>query len=369
MPDVHVRRREAAWNRLRVQAPRATALLITSLTNIRYLTGFTGSNAVLLIREGGALLGTDARYALQVAEQSPELSLVLDRNTLAAVTRAWRDEAGTAESSAGDGVVLAVEAAHLSVADLRGIEDIVGGSVVESLGVVEGCRIRKESSEIALLERACEITDAALQAILGRIVIGLSERDVARMLEAEMLALGADAISFPTIVAAGPHSAKPHHEPTSRPLERGDLLLIDFGASVEGYHADETRTFVVGQPAQWQSDIHAVVAAAQGAGREAARAGAELADVDNAARAVVDQAGFGEFFGHGLGHGVGLQIHEAPFLGPRATGRLPAGSPVTIEPGIYLPGRGGVRIEDTILVDEGPSKSLTTSPRDLVIVG
>lgn len=360
MPDVHAGRRAHAWQQTRRTCPDATALLVTSLPNVRYLTGFTGSNGVLLLEEDRALLGTDGRYTVQAAEQCPDVPVHLDRVTVPAVVGAWL---------ASGGGVLAVESAHLSVSDLRAVESVIGAAPRESQGIVEECRMHKDTNEIALIERACEVSDAALHAILPRIAAGVTEREIARWLEAEMFAEGADELSFETIVAGGPHSAKPHHEPTARPLQEGDLLLIDFGAAVAGYHADETRTFIVGAAADWQVEIHAIVAEAQQAGRDAARAGADLLDVDRAARGVVADAGYGDFFDHGLGHGVGLQIHEAPFFSPRSTGKLPAGSPVTIEPGIYLPGRGGVRIEDTILVGEGPSRSLTESPRGLVVLG
>lgn len=360
MPDIHARRRARAWEEARQACPEATALLVTSLPNVRYLTGFSGSNAVLLLEEDRALLGTDGRYTVQADEQCPDVPVHLDRLTVPAVAGAWL--------SAGGGL-LAVESAHLSVSDLREIERVIGAAPRETVGVVEACRMHKDADEIALIERACAVSDAALQEILPRVSPGVTEREIARWLEAEMFAHGADELSFETIVAGGPHSAKPHHEPTTRPLEPGDFLLIDFGAAVGGYHADETRTFIIGAAADWQREIHAIVAEAQEAGRNAARAGAGLREVDTAARSVVAAAGYEDNFDHGLGHGVGLQIHEAPFFSPRSTGKLPAGSPVTIEPGIYLPGRGGVRIEDTILVSEGPSRSLTASPRDLVALG
>lgn len=358
MPEVHAGRRARAWEQVRDAAPGAEGVLVTSLPNVRYLTGFTGSNGVLLLTGDSAVLGTDGRYVVQAGEQCPDLPLHVDRATVVALAGTW----------AGRGP-LAVEADHVSVSTWRDIERAVGMSPLETSGVVESGRSIKDAEELALIERACVISDAALAAILPRIGVGTTEREIARWLEAEMFSHGADDISFATIVAGGPHSAKPHHEPTDRPLHEGDFLLIDFGAAVGGYHADETRTFVMGAPQEWQSEIHAVVAEAQQAGRSAAVAGAELAAVDSAARSVVAEAGYGDRFDHGLGHGVGLEIHEAPFFSARATGILPAGSPVTIEPGIYLPGRGGVRIEDTILVGEGPSRSLTGSRRDLVVLG
>jgi len=358
MSDTYALRRQRVLHRLRQTAPEAAALVVTSLSNVRYLTGFTGSNAVLLLGPDDVLLGTDARYEVQVGEQCPELPTVLDRCTLAAVCSRW----------AGQGP-LGLESAHLSVADMRSLESAGLGPLVETADVVEGVRIVKDAHELAAIEEACRVSDAALGAILGSIRVGVSEREIARALESQMFAHGADEISFATIVAGGPHSAKPHHEPTDRPLAPGDLLLIDFGAAVRGYHADETRTFVIGAAADWQIEIHGIVAEAQAAGRRAAVAGADLRSVDAAAREIIDDAGYADFFGHGLGHGVGLDIHEAPFFSVRATGMLPADSPVTIEPGIYLPGRGGVRIEDTIWVGEGPSRPLTTSHRDLVALG
>jgi Xaa-Pro aminopeptidase len=338
----------------------ADAFLVTSLANVRYLTGFTGSNAVLLLEPDGALLGTDARYAVEAGDLGEDVRVMLDRQTLPAVVSEW---------GAGAGTCLAVEAQHLRLGDFRLIESLLDGCLMETIDVVESCRVVKDRDEISHLERACAISDASFQALMPWIRIGMTERDVARRLESDMLAHGADGISFPTIVAAGPHSAKPHHVPSDRPVKAGDLLLIDFGAEVAGYHADVTRTCVLGEPADWQRELHAIVALAQATARAAACAGADLAEVDGAARGVIVDTGYGERFGHGLGHGVGLEIHEAPFLGPRATGRLHAGSPVTIEPGIYLPERGGVRIEDTILVNEGPSRSLSESSRDLVVLG
>jgi Xaa-Pro aminopeptidase len=353
-------RRARSWQALADHAPEATAFLVTSLTHVRYLTGFTGSNAVLLLSDDGALLGTDGRYVVQAGEQCPDVELLVDRATLPAVVGKWQRDGGG---------VLAVEAQHLTVGDFRVIEDVIGAVPRETSGVVEACRVVKDASELAAIETACRISDAALQMLLPSVQVGDTERQLARRLETAMFECGADELSFATIVAAGPNSAKPHHEPTDRAVAVGDLVLFDFGAAVGGYHADMTRTIIVGEPAEWQIEIHAVVAAAQEAGREAARAGAQLADVDRSAREVVAEAGYGEFFDHGLGHGVGLQIHEAPFFSARSEGRLLAGSPVTIEPGIYLPGRGGVRIEDTIMVNDGPSRSLTSSRRDLIARG
>ena len=360
MNDVHETRRQAAWWALLGQAPEAAGFLVTSLVNIRYLTGFSGSNAALLLQPSGALLCTDGRYVIQAGEQCPDLRLIVDRASASALCRVW------GATAVGP---LAIESDPVSVAALRGLQGMLAEVALEVSGVVEGCRAIKDDHEIAQIERACSISDLALHDILASVHVGDSERQIARRLEAAMYHRGADEVSFATIIAAGPHSAKPHHEPTDRPIERGDLLLMDFGAAVSGYHADMTRTFVVGEPTGWQREIHGVVAHAHRAGCAAAQAGTPLAEVDGAARSVVAEAGFATSFDHGLGHGVGLQIHEAPFLNPRSEGRLPAGSTVTIEPGIYLPGRGGVRIEDIVVVSEGRSRPLTSSGRDLMVLG
>jgi Xaa-Pro aminopeptidase len=198
---------------------------------------------------------------------------------------------------------------------------------------------------------------------------GRTERAVGRELEALMLDHGADGVSFETIVAAGPNSAIPHHRPTDAVLAVGDFVKIDFGALVAGYHSDMTRTFVLGSAAQWQYEIYQLVAAAQQAGRDALAPGVSLRDVDAASRQVIVDAGYGDYFSHGLGHGVGLQIHEAPGINATAAGTLLAGSAVTVEPGVYLPNRGGVRIEDTLVVaaDAAP-ELLTRFPKELAIV-
>jgi Xaa-Pro aminopeptidase len=206
------------------------------------------------------------------------------------------------------------------------------------------------------------VADGALRA-------GRSEREVARELEERMRDAGAEGPSFETIVAAGAHAAIPHHRPTDAPLAEGDLLTMDFGALVEGYHSDMTRTVVIGRPADWQRDLYALVAEAAAAGRAALAPGVATRDVDAAARDVIAAAGHGEHFVHGLGHGVGLVIHEAPALSATATATLEVGMTVTVEPGVYLAGRGGVRIEDTLVVTDDGAEPLTTSTRDLLALG
>lgn len=358
MPETHVVRRERLADHLTTVG--AEAALVTRLVNVRYLTGFTGSNAALLVTPEHAVLATDGRYITQSAAQAPDVERVIDRACAAALlTRAGRDGLRRVAFEAHD---VTVEA-HQVLSGLDGAPALVQlGHAVEELRTV------KDDGELALLREACAIGDRALQELFGTIAPGRTERDIARELEARMLDHGADGIAFETIVATGPNSAVPHHRPTDRVVEAGDLLKIDFGALYRGYHADCTRTVVIGEPADWQREIHALVREAQRAGRHALAPGVDVLTVDAAARDVITAAGYGESFTHGLGHGVGLEIHEAPSIGYNATGRLDARTPVTVEPGVYLPGRGGVRIEDTLVVRDGEPELLTTTPRDLLVL-
>lgn len=363
MPENHERRRGALRDLLAAAAPDASALLVTGLVNVRYLTGFTGSNGVLLLTRDGALFGTDGRYTTQAADECPDLPTYIDRDTASAVT---------AEAARNGLATLAVEAEHVSLAAYQDLEEAAGTTTLApTRGLVEQLRRTKDDEEIGLLREACRISDAALADLLLEIRPGLTEQHVARRLESLMLDHGADAPSFETIVASGPNSAIPHHSPTDREIAAGDLLKIDFGALHRGYHADETRTFVVGrEPADWQRDLHALVATAQKAGREALRPDADARETDELVRAIIRDAGHAEHYDHGLGHGVGLEIHEAPMLGPRSrAGSIGARTPVTVEPGVYLPGRGGVRIEDTLLVTADGAESLTTTTRELLVLG
>jgi Xaa-Pro aminopeptidase len=345
----------------RVLADGADAVLVTRLVNVRYLTGFTGSNAALLLCEGATVLATDGRYTTQAGEQAPDVEVLVDRECAAALVRraGWLG-----------GKRVAFEAHDVTVDTHDTLRGLDGAPDLTPAGrVVEDLRRVKDDEELALLREACAISDRALLETLDGIAPGHTEREVARRLEHEMLELGADGPAFETIVATGPNSAVPHHRPTGREIERGDLLKIDFGARYRGYHADCTRTVVVGsEPADWQREIYEVVQRAQQAGREALAPGADVQEVDGAARRVVVEAGYGENFPHGLGHGVGLEIHEAPLMGYSATGRLDRRTPVTVEPGVYLPGRGGVRIEDTLVVADGPAELLTTTPKDLRVL-
>lgn len=348
----------------------AEAIVVSDLINVRYLTGFTGSNAAALVWTGDRpdRIATDGRYTAQVAAQAPELDAVLARDTVAALLAAVADE-WTGETP----VRLAFESDAVTVAQFTELCAAPSAAEVELVpvrGAVQDLREVKDDGEIALIAQACRIGDQALAALLdrGAVAPGRTEREVARELEWEMYARGAEAIAFETIVAAGAGSAIPHHRPTGAVLAHGDLVKIDFGAVVGGYHSDMTRTFVLGEAQPWQREIYSIVQEAQEAGRAALHPGAPLAAIDAAAREVITAAGYGEQYVHGLGHGVGLQIHEAPGIGSAASATLRDGAAVTVEPGIYLPGRGGVRIEDTLAVSGSGSRSLTSAPRALQIL-
>ena len=353
--------------RRRLVANELDAILVTDLVNVRYLSGFTGSNAALLVSAESEVpvLATDGRYVTQAAQQSPDAEVVIERACAAhLVTRA-----------AAGGVRRLGFESHVVTFDGYGVLTRVAPDLefVRAAGTVEALREVKDAGEIALLRLACEAADAALRDLVdaGGLRPGRTEKEVGRELEARMLDHGADGVSFETIVAAGANSAIPHHRPTAAVLAAGDFVKIDFGALVAGYHSDMTRTFVLDPVAQWQLDVYDLVATAQRAGREALAPGTGLKDVDAASRQVIADAGFAENFGHGLGHGVGLQIHEAPGIGASAAGTLLAGSAVTVEPGVYLPGRGGVRIEDTLVVggEDSPTPELLTRfPKELVVI-
>jgi Xaa-Pro aminopeptidase len=354
-------------------------MLVTDLVNVRYLSGFSGSNGALLVfaDDRDPVLATDGRYRTQAAEQAPGVEIAIERAVARHLVGRAAD-AGVAKLGFESNVVT-VDGFDVLAGEVN--QRAGSTELVRAAGTVEALREVKDAGELALLRLACEAADAALTDLVARggLRPGRTEREVSRELEGLMLDHGADAISFETIVAAGPNSAIPHHRPTSAVLAEGDFVKIDFGALVAGYHSDMTRTFVLGKAADWQLEIYQLVAEAQRAGREALKPGAGLRDVDGAARQLIVDAGYGEQFGHGLGHGVGLQIHEAPGIGATSAGALLAGSVVTVEPGVYLPGRGGVRIEDTLVVasktGRGTSHTtgetpelLTRFPKELAIL-
>lgn len=369
MPETHARRRAALRERLR--AADLDALVVVNLLNVRYLTGFTGSNAVLLVHaadgpgaEDRSLFCTDGRYLTQSERQVPDLPRLIARPCdLAVLGRVEKDPAAHRRSG--------YESQHVTVDQLDAFASTAPDvALVRAPSLVEELRQVKDEREVEALRAACAAADGALADLLaeGGLRPGRTEREVRRDLENRMLDHGAAAPSFETIVATGPNSAVPHHRPTDAELRTGDFVKLDFGALVDGYHSDMTRTLVLGAAADWQREVYELVAASQAAGRAALAPGADVAAVDAASREVIERAGHGDEFPHGLGHGVGLEIHEAPALAKTGTGKLLDGMAVTVEPGVYLVGRGGVRIEDTLVVREGAPELLTLTTKDLVVV-
>jgi Xaa-Pro aminopeptidase len=361
MPETHAARRRRAQELIR--ETEADAALITARPNVRYLTGLASSNAALLLPADGdgALLATDSRYTGAARRDASDLDLLEDRFI----------ETKLATEASRRGIKrLAYEAHEMTVerhgeltAAADGVATLPFGRKIETL------RLDKDAEELEKLQVACRLSDAALAEVLPQIRPGLSERMLATLLDHTMALLGADRPAFDTIVASGPNGAIPHHEPTGRELARGDLVTMDFGALHDGYHADMTRTVAIGAVADWQREIYDLVALAQEAGVAVLEDGVEAGTVDAVAREVIEAAGHAGHFQHGLGHGVGLEIHEAPMLGYGRTSKLTDRVPVTVEPGVYLPGMGGVRIEDVLVVTAGDrARFLTSTTRELLVL-
>jgi Xaa-Pro aminopeptidase len=335
-----------------------SALLVTKPVNVRYLTGFSGSYGAVLLLHDRTLFFTDRRYERQAAAEVPGAELVLAPGDLiggvAGVLRA-----------AGDG--LGFEPAGLTWSDGQRLRASVPGSaVVPAPPLVEDLREVKDEREVATMREAARLGSEALETLLEGLRPGVTEREVAIDLELTMRRLGGDGLAFDTIVAFGEHAAEPHHRPDRRQLDPGDFVKLDFGARVDGYCSDMTRTVVFGRATDRQREVYEVVRRAQAAGLECLRAGVPVAEVDRTCRDAIAQAGLGEAFAHPTGHGVGLEVHEAPRLRPGAPGRIDAGTPVTVAPGVYLPGFGGVRIEDLAVVRPDGHELLTTAPKELL---
>jgi len=340
------------------------ALLVTSLPNVRYVTSFTGSAGMLLVTPDALVFTTDGRYRTQSAEQLAAAGVDAEIEVGATITAQREALARALDGSARVGL----EAHAITWSQQRAFaETFAGHDLVPTEGIVEQLRRVKEPGEVARIHSACAIADDALAAMLPRLADAPTEREFALELEVEMRQRGASGNSFDPIVASGPNAAKPHARPSDRRVGRGELVVIDFGCIVDGYCSDMTRTVSVGDPGADARHIWDVVRESQWAGREAVRADIESAEVDRACRDVIVAAGWGDAFVHGTGHGVGLEIHEAPRVAATARDTLERGSVVTVEPGVYLPGVGGVRIEDTVVVTPEGSDPLTAFPKELVL--
>ena len=324
------------------------SILVTKPANVRYLCGYSGSNGILLIASNGATLFTDSRYAISASHETFDVDLNISGDLFDSASK----QVSTSE--------LLIEANDLRVATFNRLKSLlVNCELVETSGVVEALRVIKDDVELNLIATACEISTTALARLTTSSLIGMTELEISRKLESEMLSLGADAIAFETIVASGPNSAIAHHQPTGRKLESGEFLKIDFGAKVSGYHSDCTRTFIAGVPATWQTELYEQVLLAQSASRGVLRHGVSLPEVVAPTISQFEASGYLNKFGHGLGHGVGLEIHEDPFLSAKSPATLSRGTVITVEPGLYLENQGGVRIEDTVVVTESGYENLT----------
>lgn len=333
--------------------------LVSSAANRRYLSGFSGSNGYLVITDNDAVLATDFRYIEQAQTESPGFN----------VRRIRGGEPWLPDVAAELGMQLVgFEADDMSVAAYsslrRTIEESDDNLEVEfegTVGVVEWIRAVKDDTELKMLDRAVQIADEAMSKIQAEIRVGMTEREVAWELHKEMRRLGAEGPSFDTIVAAGPNAALPHHRADESVIHPGEPIVIDMGANFRGYRSDLTRTFVVGEADDTFQRIYGIVLRAQEAAIEAARPGMTGEEIDSLAREVIEDAGYGDEFGHGLGHGVGLVIHERPMVVPKSQDVVENGMVFTIEPGIYISGWGGVRIEDIVVMEDGRARPLTRS--------
>ena len=332
-------------------------ILVTDLTNVRYLTGFTGTNGACICGSDTRLFLTDFRYTERAeAEVEGWQTVTVSDDWLGGIAAHLEGRFGFEDDHVS---VRLLERLRGKLAD--GVEPVAGGGAVEKLRRV------KDEAELAAIAAAAELADTvwgwSLEAGLG----GRGEREVARAAEARIRELGGEP-SFPAIVAAGPNGALPHAEPGERQIEQGDLVVFDMGAKLDGYCSDGTRTFAVGNPGEEARKVYETVRAAQAAALDAIAAGVGGEELDGVAREAIGAAGHGDRFGHGLGHGVGLEVHEAPRVSPRSEDVLEAGEVVTIEPGIYLPGKFGVRIEDLVVVGDGGHRNLSGLPKELQLV-
>jgi Xaa-Pro aminopeptidase len=341
-----------------LEARELDSLLVTDLLNVRYLTGFTGTNGACVVTRDERLFFTDFRYVEQARTQVPEYERIeAGRDMLGDLSGRLRGRAGF------DDEHLSV-AAHAKLAEKVG----TGAELVRAGGLVEQLRAVKEPEEVAAMRAAAELATAAYESLRERGLAGRTEREVAIQLVRFMEDAGAEGPSFPPIVAAAEHGASPHAVPRDVEIPRDTLVVIDMGALVDGYCSDCTRTLATGSPGDGALEIYELVLRAQAEALAATKAGAQNREVDAVAREIIDAAGHAAHFGHGLGHGVGLEVHEAPRLGKTADGALEAGNAVTVEPGVYLPGDVGVRIEDLVIVTDGEPDILTGFPKELVTV-
>jgi Xaa-Pro aminopeptidase len=339
---------------LRLQESLEEPLLVTKPTNVFYLVGFKSSNAALLVEAGDVRLFSDFRYAEAARAVEGVRFEETKRSLLKDLSKRLSGPIG-------------FEADAVSYS---GYETLRAGSIepVPRRGLVEALRAVKDERELAALKKACGITDRVFERLAEEGFVGRTEREVAWAIGQLFHEEGAETVAFETIVASGPNSARPHGRATDRVIGGGETVIVDTGCTVLGYASDYTRTFATGPLDDDLREAYAVVAAAQQAGLDAVRAGVTGLDADAAARGVVDESSFSGLFGHGLGHGLGLEVHEAPRLSTESSDTLALGNVVTVEPGVYLEGRAGIRIEDDVVVTENGIDNYTGFSKDLIVV-
>lgn len=334
--------------------------LVTSPANLRYLTNFTGTAGVAFITQEQAYFITDFRYMEQANNQTQGLTILQHQGDIVGeIIRLVESQQIS---------VFGFEDAFLTVAEYSVFEEVIDAELAPASGLIESLREQKDDAEIAIIEKACAIADEGFQHVLKMIRSGMTEIEVANQLDFFMRSLGASGTSFETIVASGARSALPHGVASEKVIEQGDMVTLDFGCVYQGYVSDITRTFAIGDPGQELKDIYQIVLGAQQKVIDAAKAGVTGAQLDAIARDFITQAGYGEAFGHSTGHGIGMEIHEGPNISRSNEAELMIGNVITDEPGIYIAGLGGVRIEDDLLILAEGNRILTQSPKELIIL-
>lgn len=334
--------------------------LVTSPANLRYLTNFTGTAGVAFITQEQAYFITDFRYMEQANNQTQGLTILQHQGDIVGeIIRLVESQQIS---------VFGFEDAFLTVAEYSVFEEVIDAELAPASGLIESLREQKDDAEIAIIEKACAIADEGFQHVLKMIRPGMTEIEVANQLDFFMRSLGASGTSFETIVASGARSALPHGVASEKVIEQGDMVTLDFGCVYQGYVSDITRTFAIGDPGQELKDIYQIVLGAQQKVIDAAKAGVTGAQLDAIARDFITQAGYGEAFGHSTGHGIGMEIHEGPNISRSNEAELMIGNVITDEPGIYIAGLGGVRIEDDLLILAEGNRILTQSPKELIIL-
>ncbi|MGM0174347.1 xaa-Pro aminopeptidase [Enterococcus sp. DIV0788_1] len=348
--------------KLRVLMEKAIidAYLVTSPANLRYLTNFTGTAGMALITLEQAFFITDFRYIEQASEQIQGMTIIQHQGDIVSeLLKLMESESVN---------VLGFEDAVMTYADYSIFEEVIDAELAPASGLIEKLREQKDDGEIAIIEKACAIADEGFDHVLKMIRPGMTEIEVANQLDFYMRSLGASGTSFETIVASGARSALPHGVASEKMIEQGDLITLDFGCVYQGYVSDITRTFAIGDPGQQLKDIYQIVLEAQKKVLEVAQAGVTGSQLDAVARDFISEAGYGEAFGHSTGHGIGMEIHEGPNISRSNDEPLMEGNVITDEPGIYLAGLGGVRIEDDLVILAEGNRILTQSPKELIIL-